>query len=84
MHAHAVSLRNTGELIKIYTGGAMKYYKQELEPMIELYNFRNKQIDLANKQESDLDSKKSKLLSRGDMSKWESDTELRELIGRSH
>jgi hypothetical protein len=37
MHGHAVALRNTGELIKIYSGGGMKYYKQEMEPLIELY-----------------------------------------------
>lgn len=84
MHGHALAMKNMGELIKIYSGGAMKYYKQELEPLIELYNFRNKQHDLADKQEADLNSNKASLLKKGDMSKWESETDLRELIGRSH
>lgn len=45
MTGHALSVKNTGELIKVYSGGAMKFYKQEMEPLVELFNFKNKQMD---------------------------------------
>ena len=36
----SLALQNTGELIKIYCAQAMKYYKQEHEPMLEVCKFR--------------------------------------------
>lgn len=83
MHGHALAIRNTGELIKIYCGQCMKYYKQEYEPLIELDAFRRKQQDIVADQESDLKSKKERLFKK-DCAMWESDVPLKELIGRSH
>jgi len=84
MNGHAVALRNTGELLKIYSGGGMKYYKQEMEPLIELYTFRQKQNDQYLSSETALNSKKDRLFSKGDMACWEYEGPLNELIGRSH
>jgi len=37
----SLALQNNGELIKIYCAQAMKYYKQEHEPMLEVLKFRD-------------------------------------------
>ena len=42
MTGHALAQKNTGELIKVYSGGAMQYYRNEMDPLVELYHFRNK------------------------------------------
>ena len=84
MHGHAVALRNTGELIKIYSGGGMKYYKQEMEPLVELYEFRQKQNSQYLSSDAALTSKKEALFKKGDMAQWEYEGPLKELIGRSH
>ena len=86
MTGHALSLKNTGELIKIYSGGAMKYYKQEMEPLVELFNFKNKQTDSYLSQSNSLESKKESLFKKGEkgIELWDSETETSELVGRSH
>lgn len=42
-YGQSLALQNTGELIKIYCVQAMKYYKQEYEPLLEIAKFRDQQ-----------------------------------------
>ena len=40
---NSLALQNQGELIKMYCAQAIKYYKQEHEPMLEVVKFRETQ-----------------------------------------
>jgi len=86
MTGHALATKNTGELLKVYSGGALKYYKNEHDPLVELYNFRNKQDEQYKSQESSLNSKKNNIFNKGEagIPSWDSSTPVKELVGRSH
>ena len=79
----SLALQNTGELIKIYCAQAMKYYKQEHEPLIEVVHFRNQQHALYLTQEKALQSQKEGLFKKN-IKNWGFDGEMMELIGREH
>lgn len=76
---------NTGELMKIYNQQAMKYYKQEFEPMMEMYKFRQSQNDAVNSQEKNLlDRKENLFKNKKDCAEWGYQGSVEELVGRSH
>lgn len=43
MHGQALAVRNTGNLLKLYSGEALKFYYQENEPIIDLINNLSRQ-----------------------------------------
>lgn len=80
----SLALHNTGELIKIYCAQAMKYYKQEHEPLTELLGFRQSRYEEYAADESKLNDRKEALFKSKDISKWEFSGDMIELVGRKH
>ena len=66
----SLALENTGELIKIYCSQAMKYYKQEHEPLIELLSFRQLEQEKFMEMKKNLIEKKEALFKSKDIMKW--------------
>lgn len=76
-------LDNQGELTKIYSGQAMKYYEQEYEPLEELLGFRDQIKAECTKFKASLDQRKELLYNKQEFSQWGFSGSMDELVSRS-